>query len=325
MSNICKLCDSNLIEKCFSFNFFFKKKHTQYYCNKCSLIFLKIKKKKIYSNSTYRALGNDPTLKLLDPWQKISFLRGKRIVQDIFKIKKNIRSWLDIGGYTGIMLKNKMLSNIDTTIAEMDPEAIKVANLYGHKTINLNNQKILKKYDVISFVQVLEHLDNPLEVLKKIKNNLNKNSILYIEVPNIINFPNSDNSHVNEFCEASLKNLFSLSGYSIIKFGYTKTDDYSKQLDWFYAKKKENIFAILKKGGNYVNKKNLQKHNKYIFFLKILMGQNLLHWTFLKNNLAKMFGFGNRFMKGLIFFLIGLLLILIKLPFIILPSKIKKI
>ena len=49
----------------------------------------------------------------------------------------------------------------------------------------LSKFKFKKKFDLISFNKVLEHLKNPIMLLKSSKRFLNKNGIVYIEVPDI--------------------------------------------------------------------------------------------------------------------------------------------
>jgi 2-polyprenyl-3-methyl-5-hydroxy-6-metoxy-1,4-benzoquinol methylase len=39
------------------------------------------------------------------------------------------------------------------------------------------------EYDVITFNKVLEHVEQPIEMLKKAKSFLNKNGFIYVEVP----------------------------------------------------------------------------------------------------------------------------------------------
>ena len=66
------------------------------------------------------------------------------------------------------------------------------------KFFNEEVSKNLGEYDVINLGEVLEHLPNPENFIKNIKNNLNKNGILSIIVPNDFNpIQNILNKHLN--------------------------------------------------------------------------------------------------------------------------------
>ena len=55
--------------------------------------------------------------------------------------------------------------------------------------LKINNRlKLDKKYDLVTLNYTLEHILKPLETLKIIKNFINKNGLLYIEVPHSISF-----------------------------------------------------------------------------------------------------------------------------------------
>ena len=56
-------------------------------------------------------------------------------------------------------------------------------NVFKKKFIQVKFKK--KKFDLISFNKVLEHVKNPIMLLKSSKRFLNENGIVYIEVPDI--------------------------------------------------------------------------------------------------------------------------------------------
>ncbi|MFZ8805650.1 MAG: class I SAM-dependent methyltransferase [Candidatus Calescibacterium sp.] len=75
------------------------------------------------------------------------------------------------------------------------------------------------KFDYISLVGVLEHVQNPKEFLLDIKNIMHKDSYLLIEVPN---FENNKSDlltidHLSKFTEKSILNLFKVCGLEVIK------------------------------------------------------------------------------------------------------------
>jgi 2-polyprenyl-3-methyl-5-hydroxy-6-metoxy-1,4-benzoquinol methylase len=262
-----------------------------------------------------------------DPWSIVSSLRSKNILNEVYKYKKKINSWLDYGGYDGSMLtalKEKKKIKI-TAVAEMNSNALKIAKFKGHKIINMLNSKIKFKYDVISIVQVLEHTSDPLKILNMLNKNLNNNGLIYLEVPNLFYFPNSDTMHINEFNKISLENLILRSNFKIIKFSYNSTPKFSNKLDWFYNNKKDSLVLILKKKEiNIKSNDNLTTSNTFCFFVKYYLGQNFLLFIFAINNL-KIFGGAYRFAKGMILFIFGIFIAPFKILNLFFPIIFKKI
>ena len=78
-----------------------------------------------------------------------------------------------------------------------------------------------KVFDVIWMSHVLEHLIEPGDFIKKIKNNLKKNGIFFIEVPNCEYEPMLKNSieknpHLFHFTKKALIKLVENAGYKIV-------------------------------------------------------------------------------------------------------------
>ena len=86
-------------------------------------------------------------------------------------------------------------------------------NINGIKNLSNKIFKQSKKFDFISLNKVLEHIDNPLQFLKKIKNILRENGTIYIEVPHISGANRkNDNSLVSLHCNIySKKSLILLA------------------------------------------------------------------------------------------------------------------
>ena len=74
---------------------------------------------------------------------------------------------------------------------------------------------------------------------------LNKNGILYIEVPNLFGLPMFSDSHLSSFTLDSLKkNLLNLDFY-IIKSGYSHSDKDNFNYGVHYISDIENIYIIV--------------------------------------------------------------------------------
>jgi 2-polyprenyl-6-hydroxyphenyl methylase/3-demethylubiquinone-9 3-methyltransferase len=123
---------------------------------------------------------------------EIQAIRIKYILETLNKKNLNNTTVLDIGCGGGLVSEG--LSKIGATVTGIDfiKENIKVAKMHAKKNnLKINyfvkdfeKEKITSKYDVIIILEVLEHLKNWEEFIKKIKLNLNKNGTLIISTIN---------------------------------------------------------------------------------------------------------------------------------------------
>ena len=80
-------------------------------------------------------------------------------------------------------------------------------------------------YDLVVCMQVLEHVSYPKKILKEISNVMNKNSILYIEIPHEKMIRDNElpvhkkhwHEHINFYTKDSLKFLIECSGLIVIE------------------------------------------------------------------------------------------------------------
>tara|TARA_Y100001934_G_C12250777_1_gene725032 strand:+ start:109 stop:1305 length:1197 start_codon:yes stop_codon:yes gene_type:complete len=123
----------------------------------------------------------------LDNSKSDNYGRVQYILKYVKDRIKNNYQILDIGAGLGVFLsKIKKLTNWVCTGIETD---IKFVNHLRNKlNINTIEDNILSceldmKYDIICLIKVLEHLENPIKVLKKCRKYLKTDGFFYIELP----------------------------------------------------------------------------------------------------------------------------------------------
>lgn len=107
---------------------------------------------------------------------------------------------------------------------EQGIKAVGYDKKYGQAVENL---RVTKRFDVISLYHVLEHLADPIKVLKKIRFWLKPDGMLVIEVPLVGNLTERllkqkyltylDKTHVNFWTKTDLLQLLTQSGWRAIK------------------------------------------------------------------------------------------------------------
>ena len=226
-----------------------------------------------FYNGDYKNF-NDSSLKVQTNDEEFYHGRWNDIYNNILEIKKNLSkntSILDIGCGWGLALE--FFKKKGMTCYGFDPsiEAVEYANKnkLNVKHAGIKNMDVFegKKFNIITMLNVLEHLSDPILALKQIKKILNKNGILIIDVPNDFNeFQLIGNklhdlknwwvappNHLNYFSKDSLVKLLKSIGFKI------KICEASFPLEMFL------LF-----GENYVGNKNLGKvcHKKRVNFEK---------------------------------------------------------
>lgn len=112
----------------------------------------------------------------------------QRRVEAIKKYKKQ-GILLDVGAGKGEFLGEAQKAGFTCVGAEPSPNFCEhIKNTYGAEIHcgYLGEIESLKKkqFDVISMLHVLEHVENPHDLMQVIKSNLNDDGILFVEVPN---------------------------------------------------------------------------------------------------------------------------------------------
>ena len=187
-------------------------------------------------------------------------------INSFFKNKKN-KSLIDIGSGKGEFME--FFSNKKWDVAGVDYSdfgAININKKIKNKIIigeadkeieKLANRNV--KFDVVSLNNVLEHVLNPIQLIKKSKNLLKKNSLISINVPN-------DESKFQNFL---IKNKLVKKKYWI---AYPDHINYFNRTSLEYLMKKLDLKIIdyisdfpielflLNDNSNYINNKSIGKY-----------------------------------------------------------------
>ena len=152
----------------------------------------------------------------------------KNYAKYILNNNKKIANILDIGCGTGVFLNE--IRYIDTDIIleglEFNENARKVANQIF--TVYEEFTQVNNKYDLITMIEVIEHLTDPKKFIEGLYCNLNENGKLLITTPNINSLKSiirkEHYSEINKpfhlvlFSETSLKILLKNAGFKEIQF-----------------------------------------------------------------------------------------------------------
>jgi len=192
-------------------------------CSVCSLIYVSpiLKEKNIiqlYKNSSY----SNSWGKILSNKIEYKFNQKKfdNLLLNIKRITKAKGKALDIGCAVGQFLDTLKKDGWDTYGIELNDQERKVAQKKKHevydKKIELDYLPE-KKFNLVSILEVLEHVYSPIDVIKSIHKILKKNGLLVVIVPNVgslaANIMQSrcnmflGMSHITMFDLKTLKNL----------------------------------------------------------------------------------------------------------------------
>jgi len=206
-------------------------------------------KDKIFFNSRWKRVFNVCE-------QYLGDLKGKRIY--------------DIGfGYAQALLYFKKKGLICSGI-EPSEEGVLYAKEKGidGKLLGIEDKssyEVEQKQNIVLLINVLEHLRNPYETLKNIKERLiRQDGLLIIDVPNEFNtFQNIANKkfnlnqwwiappkHINYFSPSSLTNLLELTGFEVVK----KESSFPMELFLLFG----DMYIGNKKLGSQCHKKRVQ-------------------------------------------------------------------
>jgi len=201
-----------------------------YRCKKCASLFVHNvpsaeELAKIYASNTYYELPQESVKRIDD-----------ENIRRVKSVTRHLKSgeFLDIGCARGGLLDIAKKSGFETFGVEPTPANAEVASSKGHVVFNgfLNefaHEEPSKRFDVITCLDVIEHIEFPLEFMKTIVSLLSETGVLVLSTPNysgIVAKKLKDNDpymtppeHLNFFTSNGLRKLCQSCG--LIEVGYT--------------------------------------------------------------------------------------------------------
>ena len=188
-------------------------------CQNCQMVFSTVipdefELKLHYSNYDRNAEVSNLTFQVYDSW----FEKWK---------KMSIKSLLDFGCGLGALVDYANLNGFSSVGTEIDLDVVGKLSSKGVKVIDFDSLVgNSDKYNLISIIEVLEHVSDPKMVLIQLKQKLTSPGMMFITTPNFnalnrrilkgkwraLWYPD----HINIFSYASLKKLLEDCGYQIV-------------------------------------------------------------------------------------------------------------
>ncbi len=223
-------------------------------CLNCSFVFSNPKPDEKSLISFYSKLEDT---EYSDEWEG----RGKNflsILKRLGKINTSGNTLLDIGAASGIFVKLAIDEGYSAEGIEPSSQLVKEAEeKFGVKLFEgtIDNYGVKKKFDIVTILDLIEHVNDPADFMKKVSRLVRKDGMIVLVTPDISSFPpkimkekwwHYRTAHINFFNIKSLKYLLEQSGFKI-----EKKYRYAWNFSFYYILSR--IFPSLKK------KKGLQK------------------------------------------------------------------
>ena len=170
----------------------------------------------------------DPEYEATSTVRAIQFKQLLRHCIDWFPPPIGILGLLDVGSGTGILLKEALNMGLNSEGVEPSKSLCELAKYKGlsvhHGTIP--HPEIRRRFDIITLVDVIEHVSNPVELLGEINRLLKPGGILLLVTPDIHSLVarvmrnqwwHYRVAHIGYFQKATLKLALNRAGFEITK------------------------------------------------------------------------------------------------------------
>lgn len=219
----CLLCQSDQ-QKIFARAESFSFPLVYYQCKTCGLVFQLAEESQAsdpeFYMETYRQIYQSSET----PTPKDIWVQEQRAFHLIDLIKSegvtSLKRVLDIGASTGILLQ-EFQQAFDSDVVGVEPGDAYRAYASQHGLRMYSSLEALigsssEKFDLVSMLHVLEHLPDPLDMLKTIKENLLiKEGLLLIEVPNFYGHDSYELAHMACYSPHTLCEVIRKAGFEV--------------------------------------------------------------------------------------------------------------
>jgi len=212
---------------------------------------------------------------------------------------------LDIGCAEGLFVKEARKKNINASGIDINCQLITIARkLYDCNTVfccRLEDleQYLKNKFDIITLIDVLEHLSNPVQYLNQIKKHLKNKGFVFVSLPNKNCYPrflppegDFPPHHLTWWSKKSLFEFFQLNGYEILEYRAEPANpkDMAVWFDYLLSSKIKAFKSIKNRTQKTVLQKQNKKLKKLIYQLKKLELDFLTAIFYLPAKLLTFFG-----------------------------------
>lgn len=180
-----------------------------------------------YSDSRFH---NDPNT----PWYKVyNLIPAGSAVLDFGCSSGNFGAELIKG-------KNCIVDGVEPFKPDAELAAKKLRKVYINNIEKEDTDFLESNYDVIYFGDVIEHLVEPVKVLKRVKKHLKKNGVVIFSIPNMAHMSVRlsllkgsyehgdtgllDKTHLHFYDRNEITRVFAEAGYVVSRMGYVKRD-----------------------------------------------------------------------------------------------------
>ncbi|MCJ7696473.1 MAG: class I SAM-dependent methyltransferase [Anaerolineaceae bacterium] len=223
-AHVCPLCKCNKasdFHQLESFGYSVK----YYQCSNCGLIFQDVNESQAGDPEFYKEIYRKIYQTSEAPTPKDLRIQQQRAENEVaFLIQNNVKSIkraLDIGASAGELLDTYRYKYACQVVG-VEPgrlyrEFAEARGIEMFESLEVLLAKDVKCFDLISMMHVLEHVNDPLEMLKGLRENLlTPDGHLLIEVPNFYAHDSFELAHLICFTKHSLIQLLESAGYDIV-------------------------------------------------------------------------------------------------------------
>ena len=223
------------------------KRHKVVKCTNCGLVQISptpaaASDKRFYDEGRQASnIGTPTNIKQLRTEQDVDTRRRTKFVSDLLKTGAEI---LDVGTGYGFFLEAMKRKNFKVTGLEISKAARIIAKKVTRAEIlnvNILRENPERKFDAVTAFHVLEHVTDPVEMLRRLFHLLKKNGKLIIEVPNLEDWMLSNSAysqfywqraHISYFNQAILLKILKKAGLKNFNFFFEQRYGLLNAMNW---------------------------------------------------------------------------------------------